>query len=327
MPSAASSASIGGRGPAARSASTRWTAVSCAIRRTRSRRSCRDHVHTGVAGSAAASASTSCRRPSLGERRDAVVVGGRSGRPYGGRVVPCGRARSCPRSAWTLPMCQTRSAGVQSGHDRHRRVGAGRAGRVEQRGASRRSALEVLGVVHPDDATVRSTARRPAGSSAIDASSSRSSSWSTCSCSHSSGYGMCTAWPPSASTGRMSLRTELPTMQNRSASTPIVAQDPRVRRRRPSPGRPRCARSGGPAPTSSTLRVWWTRSPLVISTSRWSRPTSASTSGTSGQQAHRLGQHGHPGVDAAGRSPAPASCRRTTVIAACTIDSVNALTP
>ena len=27
---------------------------------------------------------------------------------------------------------------------------------------------------------------------------------------------MCTAWPPIASTGRMSLRTELPTMQNRS---------------------------------------------------------------------------------------------------------------
>ena len=69
----------------------------------------------------------------------------------------------------------------------------------------------------------------------------------------------------------------------------------------PSPARPRSARSGGRCPDVSTLRVWWTRSPFVISTSRWSRDEVGEHRGHVGQQAHGLGEHRQPGVDELGR--------------------------
>ena len=63
MPSTARSGSMGLGPPAASCASQRCTAVSWAIRRwTKATSFCCDQVHTGVAGSAAAS--TSCTRAS-----------------------------------------------------------------------------------------------------------------------------------------------------------------------------------------------------------------------------------------------------------------------
>ena len=80
------------------------------------------------------------------------------------------------------------------------------------------------------------------------------------------------------------------------------------------------------SPDVVTLRVWCTRSPLVMSTSRWSVDRSASTSGTSGSRRTVSVSMSIPAssswpITIAGTRPSD------TVIAACTIDSVNALTP
>ena len=79
-------------------------------------------------------------------------------------------------------------------------------------------------------------------------------------------------------------------------------------------------------PDVVTLRIWCTRSPLVIRTSRWSRPRSASTSGTCGSR--RTVSVSMP-IPASSSSPTTdaGTAPSVTVMAAWTIESVNALTP
>ena len=106
-----------------------------------------------------------------------------------------------------------------------------------------------------------------------------------------------------------------------------LAQDAVVRRRRPSPARPRSCSKWWAMPDVSTLRVWWTRSPFVISTRRWSRAEVGEHGRHVGQQAHGLGEHRHAGVDELadhGRRHRALGDRDRPP---CTIASVNALTP
>ena len=79
-------------------------------------------------------------------------------------------------------------------------------------------------------------------------------------------------------------------------------------------------------PDVSTLRVWWTRSPLVISTRRWSWARSASTAGTSGSSRTVSVSMAMPASTTASMTAA-GTAASVTAMAALTIDSVNALTP
>ena len=119
----------------------------------------------------------------------------------------------------------------------------------------------------------------------------------------------------------MSLRTEFPTMQKRSGATP-------------SWRRIRAYVSGSFSSTTSTtskwwaipdistLRVWWTRSPFVISTRRWSRARSASTAGTSGSSRTSSVSIASP-RSTSWPSTAAGARPSVTLIAAFTIASVN----
>ena len=105
------------------------------------------------------------------------------------------------------------------------------------------------------------------------------------------GTGCARAWPPSASTGRMSLRTLLPTMQNRVGSTSSSSSRSGVGRRGPSRARSRRARSGGRARVVDLVR-------LVdeVALGDQHQPVVAADLGEHlghvGEQPHRLLQHG-----------------------------------
>ena len=123
----------------------------------------------------------------------------------------------------------------------------------------------------------------------------------------------------------MSLRTELPTMQNRSGGDVDLAEDAGVRVGVLLQDDLDVVEVVG-EPDVVTFRVWCTRSPFVISTSRWSLPRSASTAGTSGSRRTVSVSMPIPAssswpITSAGTLPSD------TVMAAWTIDSVNALTP
>ena len=234
-----------GRPPARRRRGGPPSRGPCGGRRT-PRPAALDHVHTGVPGSADASASRSCRAAATGEgvdrrrrRRRACGVGVRSGSRRAvahdrgpelvhladvpdevGRRPARARSTVAPGPA-ARPASSSPSSRAAPRRGRRRRATSASRHRTRRRGqlGDRRQLVEVLVVV---DVLVlpQQRVRDVHGVAADD------------------------------STGRMSLRTELPTMQNRSGSTPSWRRIAGTCRR-PSPARPRRARSGGRARTSS----------------------------------------------------------------------------